>query len=184
MVKVSHVFPYLGSFLHHRRHMKQQTVFHNFCQMTQCYVMPVLFQPESTAWHQGDQQHPVRYHHPTAGDTAYYQPRHPLVILCGWRGRGGCRALLFPCLKGLLSNRYHQHCRLNLRTLRNPKHVKHLATGIQWFIVLSRLLHICLLHSLDGNFWLRFKKWNVTQDVMEWGELRCVQERIRGQCFW
>lgn len=69
---------------------------------------------------------------------------------------GGCRALLFPCLKGLLSNRYHQHCRLNLRTFRNPKHVKHLATGIQWFIVLSRLLHICLLHSLDGNFRLRF----------------------------
>lgn len=68
----------------------------------------------------------------------------------------GCGALLFPCLKGLLSNRYHQHCRLNLRTFRNPKHFKHLATGIQWFIVLSRLLHICLLHSLDGNVWLRF----------------------------
>lgn len=67
---------------------------------------------------------------------------------------GGCRALLFPCLKGLLSN--VQDCTLNLRTFRNPKHVKDLATGIQWLIVLSKLLHMWLVRGPDGNFWLWF----------------------------
>lgn len=74
-------------------------------------------------------------------------------------GGAGGRALLFPCLKALLSNLLVSG--LNLRTLRNPKHVKHLATGMQWFIALSPLLHICLVHSLDQNFWLRslVKMW-------------------------
>lgn len=119
---------------------------------------------------------------PSAGDLVWVE------------GAEGCGALLFPCLKGLLSNRYHQHCRLNLRTFRNPKHVKHLATGIQWFIVLSRLLHICLLHSLDGNFWLRFEKWNVTQDVRKdqrsmflvarwWEEYFCLSSECQRNYF-
>lgn len=51
VVNVSHVFPYSGHFLHHRCHIKQHSVFPNFCQMTQCYVIPELFQLESTAWH-------------------------------------------------------------------------------------------------------------------------------------
>lgn len=56
MATVSHVFPHLGHFLPHGRHIKRHTVYHNFCQMTQCYVILVLFQLESTAWHQGGQQ--------------------------------------------------------------------------------------------------------------------------------
>lgn len=51
MANVSHVFPCLGRFLPRGRHIKQHAVFHNFCQMTQCYVIPVLFQLESTVWH-------------------------------------------------------------------------------------------------------------------------------------
>lgn len=51
MVRVSHVFPYLGCFLHRGPPIKQRAVFHNFCQMTQRYVILMLFQLESTAWH-------------------------------------------------------------------------------------------------------------------------------------
>lgn len=79
---------------------------------------------------------------PTAGDITYYRPRHPQVILWGVTGWGPVSVSSGPAQQPL--------------PLRNPKHVKHLATGIQWFIVLSRWQHICLLHRLDGNFWLRF----------------------------
>lgn len=72
MANVSHVFPYLGRFLPHRRHIKQHSVFHNFCQMTQCYVIPVLFQLESTAWHRGGQQLPGSCHSIIASDIISY----------------------------------------------------------------------------------------------------------------
>lgn len=68
MLHVSHVFPYLGCFLLQGRHFKRHTVCHNFCQMTQCYVIPVLFQPESTAWHRGGHRLQETCHYVTAGD--------------------------------------------------------------------------------------------------------------------
>lgn len=51
-VRVSHAFPYKGGFLHRRPPIKHRAVFHNFCQMTQRYVILMLFQLESTAWHE------------------------------------------------------------------------------------------------------------------------------------
>lgn len=74
---VSHVFRYLGRFLPPRRHIKQRTVFHNFCQMTQCYVTAMLFQLDSAAWHQGGQQLSGTCHGPTDIILSSPTPRNP-----------------------------------------------------------------------------------------------------------